>query len=125
MRTVYDWTEDADNIAAAEQLGRLVGTEGWNVLRQLAERHFDVKISQVEKGTPEELAKLKGRAEGVQALFLDVQRVLKQGAAALAKRGEQPVERHAKPVEGLEQPAEERPRRTTPVVAMPGAGRIE
>lgn len=85
-RQVYDFDDAGDCITAADELAKILKTEGFNVLRQLAARYVDIRISALRDNTPEGLALLRGRAEGVQSLMHDVQQVLQRAEKHLQGR---------------------------------------
>lgn len=89
MRQVYDFKDRRDLLAAAGELRKIMGTEGWNVLRQLAEEYLEPTLSDLRaKAAGEDfalvVARAEGRSQGVRALLSSAENLQKQAEAVVA-----------------------------------------
>jgi len=93
LRQVYDFTDQADVLAAARELMKIRTTEAWNVLRQRAEiLRAEAAAQALDKDVNRD--ELRGRIEGVfklledaDALILQGQRVVEVSQKKAAERG--------------------------------------
>lgn len=87
-RQVYDFKDQRDLVAAAGELRKIMGTEGWNVLRQLAEEYLEPTLSDLRAKAEKEdfalvVARAEGRSQGVRALLASAENLLKHAQAAV------------------------------------------
>lgn len=87
-RQVYDFKDPRDLMAAAGELRKIMGTEGWNVLRQLAEDYLEPTLSDLRAKAAQEdfslvVARAEGRSQGVRALLASAENLLKHASAAV------------------------------------------
>jgi hypothetical protein len=76
---VYDWRDENDVLQAAQELRKIMKTEGWNVLQQRAEvLRQEAAAQALDKN--EEIAEIRGRIEGVFKLLEDAETLIRQGA---------------------------------------------
>ena len=115
MRQVYDFKDGRDILAAAGELRKIMGTEGWNVLRQLAEDYLEPTLSDIRsKAAAGEdfaivVARAEGRSQGVRSLLASAENLQKQAEAVVAQ---------VRAAEAVQD------KRTPPGLGVPGRGAL-
>lgn len=80
MRTVYDFTDDADKKTAGQILANAVASPAWPVLRQLV-AHIRERDIRRETESAASLDRLNGRLSGMTALLDKAEELAKAGVA--------------------------------------------